>query len=137
MSRIRVFQLLCIASAFLYVTYLALPHVGLRYSAQEAQLLRMSGYGGLPFIQHPVFYLSFGVAKFIATVALVFFLPWGRWLLVVIVLAGLASLPFTGISVGTPLDGIIASLLTLCDGAVIALAFSPPLAGAMRRNVGA
>jgi len=49
MSRVGAFQLLCIASALLYATYLALPHAGLRHSAQEAQLLSMSGYGGLPF----------------------------------------------------------------------------------------
>jgi len=136
MSRIRAFQLLCIASALLHVTYLALPYAGFRHSVQEAQLLSMSGYGGLSFIQHPAFYLSFGVAKLVATVGLVFFLPWGRWLLGAIALAGLSSLPFSGISVGTPLDGIIASLLTLSDGAIIALAFSPPLAQAMRRNAG-
>ena len=127
MSRVRAFQLLCIASALLYATYLALPHAGLRHSAQEAQLLSMSGYGGLPFVQHPVFYLSFGVAKLIATVALVFLLSWGRWLLAAIAVAGLVSLPFSGLSVGTPLDGIIGSLLTLSDGAVLALAFLHPL----------
>ena len=120
----------------LYAVYLALPHVGLPHTDHESQLLGMSGLGGSAFVMHPAFYLSFGAAKLIATIGLVFFLPWGRWLLVVIALAGLATLPFSGFRVGTPLDGLIGSLLTLSDGAILALAFSPPLAQAMRGDAG-
>ena len=134
MSRIRAFQLLAVASAVLYAVYLALPHVGIGHSARVSQLLGMSGYGALPFTQHPAFYLSFGVAKLLATVGLVLFLPWGRWLLVAIAMAGLASLPFTGLSVGTPLDGIVGSLLTLSDGALLALSFSSPVAECWSAN---
>jgi hypothetical protein len=128
MLRIRAFQSLAVASAVFYAAYLALPHLGIDHSAQVSQLLSMSGYGALPFTQHPAFYLSFGVAKLLATIGLVLFLPWGRWLLVAIAVAGLASLPFTGVAIGAPLDGIIGSLLTLSDGALLALSFSSPIA---------
>lgn len=102
MSRIRVFQSLAVASAVLYAVYLALPHLGLNHSAEVSQILGMGGYGALPLTQHPAFYLSFGVAKLLATVGLVLLLPWGRWLLVAIAATGLASLPFTGVAIGTP-----------------------------------
>ena len=128
MSRIRIFQLAVITSAALYAVWLLLPYAQLGYSAGSQQLLGMSGYGAAPFVQHPAFYLSIAAAKLLASVGLLFFAPWSRWLLLAVIAVSLCSVPYSGVTVSAPLDGFIGSLAGLADGIVLALAFWSPIA---------
>ena len=134
MTRIRTFQLLVAASVLLYVYWLVLPHVARTLSPEVQQILSYEGFGGQPWAADPGFYLSLGVAKILASLALVLFLSWGRWLFVALTAIGLAFVPFSGLSVGAPLDNLVGYLAALVDGAILALAFSSPFSEAMRRD---
>lgn len=134
MTRIRAFQLLVAISALLYIAWLLLPYAPRTFSREVETILSWGGYGGAPWVNDPRFYLSLGVSKLIASLGLILFLSWGRWLFLVVVAIGLASAPFAGVSAAVPLDNIVGYLLTLTEGAILALAFSSPISEAMRKD---
>lgn len=134
MTRIRTFQLLVAASVLLYVYWVLLPHMARTFPPEVQQIISFGGYGGQPWVVDPRFYLSLGVAKLLASLGLVLFLSWGRWLFVAVSAIGLACVPFSGLSVGVPLDNLVGYLAALIDGAVLAISFSSPFSEAMRRD---
>ncbi len=134
MTRIRTFQILVITSALLYVAWLLLPHAPRAFAPEVQSILAWGGYGGAPWVNDPRFYLSIGAGKLIASVGLLLFLSWGRWLLLAVVAISLGSVPFAGVSTGAPLDNLVGYFLSLTDGAILALAFSSPISEAMRKD---
>ena len=127
MTRIRAFQLLVITSALLYSVWLLLPYAPRSFSSEVRTILSLGGYGGSAWVNDPRFYLSIGAGKIIASFGLFLFLPWGRWLLLAVVSISLASVPFAGVSTGVPLDNLVGYVLSLTDGAILALAFTSPV----------
>lgn len=104
------------------------------FSPEQLNILSLGGNGGSTWVREPWFYLSIAAGKLLSTVGLVLFRPWGRWLLLSVVAISLASVPFAGISVGASLDNLIGYFLSLTDGAILALAFSTPIAEAIKRD---
>lgn len=134
MTRVRTFQSLVVVSVLLYGVWMALPHIPRTLSPEVQQMLSTSGYGGQTWVMDPRYYFSVGLAKVLASVGLLLFLSWGRWLFVAVAAIALASVPFSGVSVGAPLDNAVGYVATLLDGAILALAFSSPLSEAMHRD---
>jgi hypothetical protein len=134
MSRIRTFQFLVAVSALLYIFWMLLPHVPRTFSPEVQQVLSNGGYGGQPWVTDSRFYISLGVTKLLASLGLVLFFSWGRWLFAAVAAIGLACVPFSGLSVGAPLDNLVGYLASLIDGAILALSFSSPFSEAMRRD---
>ena len=121
MSQIRLFQALVIASVVLHLAWLVLPTPTPPIGAEDA--LRWQGYGGTAFLQHPFVYFGAVAGKVAAAIGLLLFRPWGRWLLVAVLMASLAQLPFNGIGVALPQESVVGALTGIVDGAVVALAF--------------
>ena len=134
MTRIRAFQTLVITSALLYLAWMLLPYAPRTFPHEVQDILAWSGYGGEPWVKDPRFYLAIGAGKLIASLGLVLFLSWGRWLLLAVVAISLASVPFAGVVIGVPLDNLVGYFLSLTDGAILALAFSSPIAEAMHKD---
>lgn len=134
MTRVRAFQILVITSALLYVVWLLLPLAPRTFSYEVQTIIALGGYDGAPWVNDPRFYLSLGAGKLIASLGLILFLSWSRWLLLVVVAINFASVPFAGVSTGAPLDNIVGYLLSLSEGAILALAFSSPISEAMRKD---
>lgn len=135
MSRIRFFQTLVIVSAFLYLAWFFIPYLPRSHSREVWRALNMSGHGASSVIQHPAFYLAIGAAKLVATLGLLLFLSWSRWLLVVVLVISIFSIPFAGLTVAPALDSFVGALTGLADGAILALAFSSPIAERWRKDV--
>lgn len=121
MSQLRVFQGLVVASVLLHLAWLVLPTPTVPLGADEA--LRWQGYGGTTLLQHPLVYTAAVGGKVAAAVGLLLFRPWGRWLLLAVLTASLAQLPFNGIGVALPQESVVGALTGIVDGAVLALAF--------------
>ena len=134
MTRVRTFQLLVVASVLAYGLWMALPQIPRALSPEVQQMLSTSGYGGQAWVMDPRYYFSVALAKVLASVGLVLFLSWGRWLFLGVAAVAIASVPFSGVSVGAPMDNAVGYVATLLDGAILALAFSSPLSEAMRRD---
>lgn len=129
MPCIRIFQTLVLFSVVLHFSWLLLPSGDWHVSPETHEALRWSGHGGVQLLQHPAFYIVAAAAKLVASIGLVLFKAWGRWLLVLLVAVSLAQLPFNGIAVALPHETSIGALAGLVDGAVLALAFSLGSAG--------
>ena len=69
---------------------MVLPHIARTFSPEVQQPLSYGGYGGPPWVADPRFYLSLG-GKLLASLGLVLFLSWGRWLFVAVAAIGLGS----------------------------------------------
>jgi hypothetical protein len=134
MTRISVFRILVVSSAIFYLAWILLPYVPRDYTPPVKDLLSSSGYGASAWVMNPAFYFSVGAGKLLASIGLFLFRPWGRWLLLAVVVTSLASVPFAGISVGVPLDSIVGYFTSLTDGAVLALAFCSPIADVVRKD---
>ena len=111
-----------------------LPYLPRGFSTDVQALLALGGYGAAPWVTEPVFYLSIGAGKLIASLGLILFLSWGRWLFLAIVVTSLASVPFAGIAIAPPLDSVVGYFTVLTDGAILALAFSSPIAERWRKD---
>lgn len=134
MTRIRAFQILVSVSVLLYLTWMALPHLPRAHSVEVQNILDWGSYGAEPWVLDPRFYLAIGVSKLMASLGLVLFLSWGRWLYLAVVVIGLTSVPFAGVSIGAPLDNLVGWLATLIDGSILTLAFASPIAEATRKD---
>src|SRR5688572_16642615 len=106
MSRIRLLQGLVILSVVLHFYWIFVPSSSSNLSSEALEALRWSGYGGRQVLQHPLVYWGIAAMKLLAAVGLVFFLPWGRWLLVLVLGLSLLQLPFSGIAVALPYDSV-------------------------------
>lgn len=134
MTRIRAFQTLVVISIALFVVWFGLPYTQILYSPDTRWLLAYTGYGSAEWVNHPLFYISFGVVKLAAALGLFLFLSWGRWLFVVTVIATFVAVPFSGIGISTPLEIFISGVLWLIDGGILALAFTSPIAECWRKD---
>ena len=126
MNKPSTFRLLIAASVFLYLGWMVLPHLPREFTPEVQQLLEKSGYGGATWVTAQWFYLGLGGAKMLASLGLFLFLAWGRWLFLAATVAAIASVSFAGVSVASPLDGLVGFLAALVDGAILGLAFFSP-----------
>lgn len=131
MSRVRAFQLVVSLSTLLCIVWYFLPYLPLTYLPSDAQsVLQASGAGGFELVRGPWFYNSAFAARLLAGVALFLFLPWARWLLLVVLASDLISVLLAGIAVTAPIDQFVYVLMYLCEGALVAMAYSEPLSHA-------
>lgn len=133
MTRTRLFQSLVVLSTLFCATWYTLPYVPVALTPDIEWLLQANGAGGSQVVREPWFYNSHFAARLVAGVALFFFVWWGRWLLLLVLAVDVVAVLFGGVTVTPAIDQLVYLLLYLCEGAVVALAFSEPLATAFRR----
>ena len=134
MSRIRSFQLFVVLSTALTVAWYVLPYLPLTLAPEIEGLLQANGAGGSQLVREPWVYNTAVAARLAAGVLLFLLISWGRWLLVAVLVSDLASILLGGVAVTLPLDQFVFVLMYLAEGAVLALAFSHPLASAFNRS---
>ena len=86
-------------------------------------------------MKHPIFYVPFMVVKLAATLGLFLFVPWGRLLLVAVLLLGVVTTLLGGVAVIAPLDHLVLSMLYLSEGAILAISFTAPIATYFKPHV--
>jgi hypothetical protein len=134
MTRVRLFQSLVVISTLLCVVWYALPYVPVTLAPDIESLLQANGAGGSQIVRESWFYNTHFAARLAAGVALLFFVWWGRWLLLLVLAIDLVSVLVGGVAVTPALDQSVYVLLYLSEGAVVTLAYSEPLASAFRRS---
>jgi hypothetical protein len=127
-DRLRLaFRTLIVLSTAAYLLLFFMPAIAVSVSAEVAALRVHSGYGasipGLPW-----FPWLFLLVRLIASMGLFLFRSWARFLLLALSVLLLALRWVQGVTVHLPVEGFLADVVSLADGAVLALAFSHPLA---------
>jgi hypothetical protein len=130
---VRLFQSMVIATTILGIVLYGSMYVVLPISQDMLSLRNASGFGALwPAANH-----AFDVAQllFVAGgVGLYLFMWWGRLMFVAAYVIGLAANLLTGMAIWLPWEVVLITASTLLDGAILALAFLPPLARCFERT---
>ena len=132
MTRLRIFQFLVCLSFLMYIAWYFLPSVNTPTDPDVRNLLYADGLGRKEFIAQPWYYNSQFVLRVISTIALVFLLHWGRWLLIGACVLDLIATIFGGVTVILPLDATVLIMCCMLDGAVISMSFLGPVATSFR-----
>jgi hypothetical protein len=70
----------------------------------------------------------------VAGIGLYFFLWWGRLLLAAAYVVGILAYLIGGMIIWLPWEGVLVTIATLLDGAILTLAFLPPLSKYFERR---
>jgi hypothetical protein len=130
---VRIFQRLVIASGTLTVMLFVAPFVRYEQLA-ERTLAVLSGAAGLAAAIGSVLYHVESALLLVAAIGLFFFRWWSRYLLAGSYLLSIVTTTMAGRSTGYPLEGVLSTIASLIDGAILTLAFLPPLAKYFRRE---
>jgi len=123
-----IFRVVVLVSTGLYSVGYWLPYVDVgQFSPKWDALLYHDGSGAL--ITFPIWaeFVIYAVTVSVSAL-LYFFIPFGRRAFVLLVLANLAAACFLGARVTTPVDEVIWNVVTMSDGALLAMLYLTPLA---------
>jgi len=124
-----------VLSTLLCIAWYFLPYLPVTYLPSDAQsLLQANGAGSFSLVQEPWFYNTAFAARLLAGIALFLFLPWARWLLLIVLSSDCISVLLAGVAVAAPIDQFVYVLMYLAEGAILALAYSEPLNQAFERK---
>jgi hypothetical protein len=132
---VRHFQLLVLASTFLYGAFLALPFVGWAAPKPEIeQVLSYAYFGAPPFAYHPFTFVAFFASRLAIAFGLIAFFTWARpaflaWLVLTVVHSAVG-----GLYVVPALDATVGYLVTLIDGVLLGIAYSKHFEGLWRKD---
>lgn len=128
------FRYLVIGTAVAYCIWIILPWLPQDLTDEELRILSFYGWGSL--IDYPPHIWNLvAVLRITAIVGLLLFMHWGRTLYAILVATDLATGITMGIWVSLPLDGYFGHLSALLDGAIIAIAFTQPMAAQFQIGV--
>lgn len=130
---VRMFRGMVVVStaigAFLWIW----PYLPLPISAQTMAIRDADGVGALlPWASYWVL-TALQPIWVVAGIGLYFFLGWGRLLLAAAYAVGIVAYLAGGMIIWLPWEGALVALATLLDGAILTLAFLPPLAKRFER----
>jgi hypothetical protein len=125
---IRLFQCMVVASALLGILFFVLPYLPMPISADVATLRTEATWADAisPMVSYFIF-MALQPVWIILAFGLCFFKWWARPLLVTAYVLGAVGNLLGGLSLWMPWESILFTASTLLDGAVLALAFLPPL----------
>lgn len=129
----QVFRWLVIVSTLAYLLLFFMPAIPLQLSRDVASLRAQSGYGAA-FPSWPWFPWLFLLVWLIASVGLFFFQNWARGLFAALYVLVLVLRLTQGTIVHLPIEGLLSELVSLADGAILALAFTEPIASYFRQR---
>ena len=134
---IRLFQTMVIVSTVIGFFLFASPFLPLPISEQMAALRGYSGAGAIAFpITSFVVLLIAQPLWLLSAIGLCFLKWWARPLFVGTYALTIVGSLFGGIAVSLPWEASLATITTLIDGAVLVLAFVPPLSEYFTRDRG-
>lgn len=124
----KTFQLIIIASLVLQAVWLILPFSWeYIYHGDQLELLSWNTYGAFINTSGIAPYLMFAV-YIISSAGLFTLKKWGRVLFLCLTVFSIIGTPIWGISVSPPLDSSIGYIVSLCDGAILTIAYLTHLA---------
>ena len=125
----RWYRVAVVVWALLYAWWSTLPFTAYKQSALvRAAMEEYHGRGAIIPL-NDTFADFLLLVTVIAAGGLFFFRPWGRVLFVVTTAVSVVLTPFFGIAVAGPFDGALGFLMTLINGALLAIVFWSPVAG--------
>ena len=136
MSHVRLFQVFVIINWLLYLGLFFLPIGWLSGDPRIVELLSLDGsYSSLAYSNFRLYVPLPGGFLFalplwgflFASIGLIFFQNWGRYLYLALWLGMGIGILFFGIRVSHPVQGLITFLVGALDGAILAIAFLSPL----------
>ena len=118
-----IFKSLVVISMAAYVTWFCLPFFDVYlYPSDIAEMLTWTGYGGtintggtIPYI----WLAAYGVVS----IGLIYFHPWARTAFVALTVLAVVITPFYGLIIQSSYEGFFTYIMTLSDGAIIAMAY--------------
>jgi hypothetical protein len=133
MGTIRQFQFIVALNWILQLLSYILP-IPLWYSDLNiSNLLRCDGYGAIMVFSISALYMLPLWGFLFASLGMLFFQNWGRYLYLTIWVYGWLSTLFFGLRIALPAQGFINMAIGTLDGAIIALAFLSPVRNAFSR----
>ena len=131
---LRLFQAMVVASTVIGLLLFVWPYLPIPMSERMAAFRSYGGAGALAPAATTIVFFVAQPLWIVSAIGLYFLRWWGRLMLVgTYVLTMLASL-LGGIWVQLPWESFLGTIATLMDGAVLALAFLPPLSGHFARE---
>jgi len=123
---VRLFQSMIIASTAIGIVLFVWPYIGLPIS-EPTLAMRFAEVGGIwPAATLAIYYVVQPM-WLIAAIGLYFFMWWGRLLLAAAYVLSAIGTLLAGIVIWFPWEVTLFTIAALLDGAVLALAFLPPL----------
>jgi hypothetical protein len=120
---IRIFRVLIVATLLLQIVWFILPYGWTYlYEGDAITLLSWNNYGA--YIDHNGYLPYLIVVAYIAaSVGLMLFKKWARVLFLCLTIGTIVLTPFLGFTVTPALDASIGYIVSLADGAILALAY--------------
>lgn len=129
---IGIFRVLVLIALGLYLACVALPFTGWTVDLTAKMALAWYGAGASAGVLHPFVFVVLVAVRLAATIGLLLLFTWSRRLYAAWLLAGAVHAAFAGVNVAPAIDSAVGYVSLLLDGALLALAYSPPLAPAFR-----
>ena len=138
--RVRHFRILVVSTWLLYVFYTFYTYLPQHlpvsftpyfywlsiYDSRLLDLLSGGGYGALYETPRVVDVIVFWAWLF-AAVGMLFLQNWGRYLYLMLLVFGFAQTAVSGIATLPPSQSVLLAVLSMLDGAIVALAFFSPI----------
>jgi len=124
----KVFKLIIVISLALQFVWLLLPlSWEYMYQGEQLGLLKWHTYGALIDASSLIPYFIFTI-YIVSSAGLFFLKKWGRILFLCLTIFSILSTPIWGLSVTPALDNSIGYIVSLCDGAILTIAYLTRLA---------
>ena len=127
MNHSLLFRSIVVTSAALYVVSYLLPYESFENNSAAVNLLRLDGYAAIVRFEGPLPTIGVLVLWLIASVGLLHFDNWARYLYLGLTVWALIAAGLYGIRVTSPLEAVLGLAVDLLDGVIMALAFLSPL----------
>ena len=129
-----IFRFLVVASALLSITFWSVPYIDFLWlSIEQMQILDLGGFGAIM----PTFEITYWgtlVVWLVISGGLFFYIKAARPAFVVFMAINIVLGLFYGISILSPLEVFIGSVLAMVDGAIITMMFLTSISGKFSEN---
>jgi hypothetical protein len=134
MTYLRKYQLTVVASLLLYVAWNVAPLISGPLPMEYNEAFEWSMYGGQHWVSDGRLALVEVLLKVVVSFGLLLLLSWARWLMLALAAFNAFMIFIPGLQFGFPIENLIGYLLSLSEGAILALVFLSPIAQLMRRD---
>jgi hypothetical protein len=125
---VTLFRRLVVTSTLIYLLSFAFDWLPIPLPGDLQAAVEVAGTGALAGPVNQYLYWLLHLLWIVSAIGLYFFRPWSRWLFVSAYAVDILSSIVGGVTVLLPWHSIVVTLISLMDGAIIALSFLPPLA---------
>lgn len=129
-----IFRALVVGSALLSVVFWCIPYVDYMWlSVEQIQILDLGGFAAI--IQtHDITYWGTLVVWLVISIGLYFYSNSARIAFIAFMLINISLSFFYGLSIMSPLEVFIGSIITMIDGALITMMYLTSISGKFNEN---